>query len=266
MEDTGMKIEIKYAGQVTTAENAPEDHSPPVGPFTLAVDIGGTGIKAAVLDANHKPTSEFRRLPTPQPATPSAILDTIAELASHEGEFDRIACGFPGVIKGGIIQTAANLSPKCIGFHLEEELARKFGKPTRVANDAAVQGYAAVEGKGLELAITLGTGVGAALFANGHLVTSLELAHHPFRANKTYEEVLGNKALQKNGKKRWNKRLQEAVLNWSNLFRYDWLYIGGGNAEKIDFKLPPNAKVKPNRDGIYGGVRLWQDEGPPPAQ
>jgi len=225
----------------------------------LAIDIGGTGIKSAVLDNDHKPKSDFTRLPTPHPATPKAILDTIAKLAEQEGAFDRIACGFPGVIKQGVIYTAANLSPKCIGFNLAAELEKKFGKPARVANDAAVQGYAAVEGKGLELAITLGTGVGSALFLNGKLVASLELAHHPFHKDKTYEDVLGNKALLKDGKKHWNKRLQEAIENWSNLFRYDWLYIGGGNAENIKFKLPANAKIKPNKDGIFGGVLLWQD-------
>ena len=92
--------------------------SEPKSPLTLAIDIGGTGIKSAVLDADHKPKSAFNRLPTPQPATPKAILDTIAKLAEQEGPFERIACGFPGVIKEGIVYTAANLSPKCIGFHL----------------------------------------------------------------------------------------------------------------------------------------------------
>ena len=120
------------------------------GPLTLAIDIGGTGIKSAVLDDAHKPMSAFNKLPTPHPATPKAILDTIAKLAEQEGPFDRIACGFPGVIKQGVIYTAANLSPSCVGFHLAAELGKRFGKPARVANDAAVQGYAAVEGKGLE--------------------------------------------------------------------------------------------------------------------
>ena len=243
---------MKAALKKATAKTSDE-------PLTLAIDIGGSGIKSAVLGADHKPASDFKRLPTPEPATPKAILDTIAELAAQEGAFDRIACGFPGVIKQGVIYTSANLSPKCIGFHLAEGLQKKFGKPARVANDATVQGYAAIEGKGLELTITLGTGVGAALFLNGKLAASLELAHHPFRGGKTYEEILGNKALLKLGKKHWNKRLQEAITNWSNLFRYDWLYIGGGNAEHIKFKLPANAKVKPNKDGIFGGVFLWQD-------
>ena len=238
---------------------ATKKSAPAAGPLTLAIDIGGSGIKAAVLDADHKPRSDFKRLPTPQPATPDAILKTVAELIKDEGSFDRIACGFPGVIRNGVILTAANLSPKCIGFNLASELEKKLGKPARVANDAAVQGYAAVEGKGLELAITLGTGVGSALFLNGRLVASLELAHHPFRGGKTYEDLLGNRALEKNGKKHWNRRLEEAITNWSNLFRYDYLYIGGGNAAHIKFTLPANTKIKPNKDGIFGGVLLWQD-------
>jgi polyphosphate glucokinase len=251
-----VKEAMKKTKKTAAAPPAPVESAD--GPLTLAIDIGGTGIKSAVLDANHKPKSEFTKLPTPQPATPKAILDTIAKLAAQEGPFDRIACGFPGVIKNGIVFTAANLSPKCIGINLAAELEKKFGKPARVANDAAVQGYAAVEGKGLELTVTLGTGVGAALFLDGRLVGSLELAHHPFRNNKTYEEVLGNKALHKLGKKIWNKRLEEAITNWSNLFRYDWLYLGGGNTAHIKFKLPANVKIKPNEDGIFGGVKLWE--------
>lgn len=252
MEDTAVKkTKVKRAAAVAAA---------PTGPLTLAIDIGGTGIKSAILDASHKPKSEFKRLPTPQPATPAAILKTIATLADQEGgRFDRVACGFPGVIKHGVIFTAANLSKKCIGFDLASALEKQFGKPARVANDAAVQGYAAVEGKGLELVITLGTGLGAALFLNGRLAAGLEMAHHPFRDGKTYEEILGKKALEKHGRKHWNKRLQEAIANWEALFNYDWLYIGGGNAKKISFKLPANAKVKPNEDGIFGGAYLWQE-------
>src|SRR5438105_4600672 len=107
MENPAMKLATKK-----TAAAAPK------GLLTLAIDIGGTGIKSAVLDADHKPKSEFRRLATPKPATPEAILNTIAELAKDEGPFDRIACGFPGVIKNGVIFTAANLSPKCVGCNL----------------------------------------------------------------------------------------------------------------------------------------------------
>ena len=107
------------------------------GPLTLAIDIGGTGIKSAVLDADHRPMSEFKRLPTPHPATIKAILDTIAELVKQEGPFDRTACGFPGVIKNGVIFTAANLSEECIGVDLAAALEKEFGKPARVANDAA---------------------------------------------------------------------------------------------------------------------------------
>ena len=229
-------------------------------PRTLSVDIGGSGIKLVTLDEHSHPTAEFRRTVTPHPATPAAVLTAIVELAKLETAFDRIACGFPGVVKKGIVYAAPNLDPSWKGFNLAEALTAQFGKPTRVANDAAVQGYGAVEGKGQELMITLGTGLGSSLFQKGKLVASLEMAHHPFRKGKTYEQFLGNKAFEKGGKKRWNKLLLEAINNWFELFHFDYLYIGGGNAKKVTAKLPENAKITANVNGIYGGLRLWEDD------
>ena len=229
-------------------------------PTTLAIDIGGTGIKLVSLDEKGKPKAEFQRMLTPKPATPAKVLDVIEEMATKEGAFDRIACGFPGVVKKGVVHTAPNLHKSWTNFKLEEVLRKKYGKPVRVANDAAVQGYGAIEGKGQELMITLGTGLGSSLFLHGKLVASLEMAHHPFRKGKTYEEVLGKKALDKEGVKHWNKMLRQAIGNWSSLFNYDHLYLGGGNTKHIKGKLPNNAKITPNVNGIYGGVKLWEDD------
>ena len=134
----------------------------------------------------------------------------------------------------------------------------RWRKPVRVCNDAAVQGYGAINGKGLELVITLGTGFGSSLFINGTLVPGLELAHHPWRKDKTYEEYLGKKALEKYGKKRWNKLLEKAITQLESLFNYDHLFIGGGNADKINFSLPAKATRVPNEDGLLGGVALWK--------
>lgn len=229
-------------------------------PLTLAIDIGGTGIKLVALDQSGKPKGEFQRRETPKLATPAKVLAVIDEMAKKEGGFDRIACGFPGVVKKGVVHTAPNLHKSWANFNLEDALRKKYDKPVRVANDAAVQGYGAAEGKGQELIITLGTGLGSSLFLHGKLVASLEMAHHPFRKGKTYEEVLGKKALDKEGVKHWNKMLREAISNWSSLFNYDHLYLGGGNAKHIKGKLPKNAKITPNVNGIYGGVKLWDDD------
>jgi len=230
-----------------------------VEPTTLAIDIGGTGIKELILNADGKPASQRVRQLTPKPATPAAVLKLLDTLAKKLGSFDRVSVGFPGVVKHGTTLTAHNLHPKWVGFNLENALVRRWNKPVRVANDAAVQGYGAIQGKGVELVITLGTGFGSSLFTDGHLVPGLELAHHPWRKNKTYEDDLGIHGLKVHGRKRWNKLLEKAIVQLDALFNYDHLYIGGGNAARIDFALSKNVTRVPNDDGLLGGVALWAD-------
>lgn len=227
---------------------------------TLAVDIGGSGVKVMVLDENGTPLSERARVETPQPATPDAVLNAIATLAAQQMQFDRVSVGFPGVVRLGVIGTAANLSATWVGFDLATALAQRLGKPVRVANDADMQGMGAIANRGVELVITLGTGFGSALFVNGQLVPNLELGHHPFRNGETYEEQLGRAALDKVGKKKWNSRLEKAIATLEHLFNYDFLYIGGGNTDKITLQLPANAKIVPNVTGLLGGIALWRDE------
>ena len=227
-------------------------------PVTLALDVGGTGIKGMLLDSKGKPLTPRQREATPNPATPSAILSVMDTIAGNMGKFDRVSVGFPGVVKHGATLTAHNLDKKWVGFDLQKALTKRWNKPVRVANDAAVQGLAAVRSKGLELVITLGTGLGSSLFIDGHLVPGLELAHHPWRKNKTYEEYLGKKALAKYGRKRWNRLLEKAIVQIEALFNFDHMYIGGGNAMKIDFPLPKHITRVPNADGLLGGVALWR--------
>jgi polyphosphate glucokinase len=226
--------------------------------ITLALDVGGTGVKGCLLNEAGRPVTPRERYETPNPATPEAIIEVLDILAKNLGNFDRVSVGFPGVVKKGATLTAHNLDQKWIGFELQKVLARRWKKPVRVANDAAVQGLAAVEGRGVELVITLGTGFGSSLFIDGRLVPGLELAHHPWRKSKTYEEYFGRKALKKIGRKRWNKLLEEAIAQLESLFNYDHLYIGGGNANKIDFQLPKGATRVPNEDGLIGGAALWK--------
>jgi polyphosphate glucokinase len=226
--------------------------------ITLALDVGGTGIKGCLLNPQGKPVSERLRYETPNPATPDAVLSLMDEIVSKLGSFDRASVGFPGVVKKGATLTAHNLNPKWVGFELQKVLTRRWKKPVRVANDAAVQGLAAIEGKGVEIVITLGTGFGSSLYIEGKLVPGLELAHHPWRKDKTYEDFLGRRGLQKYGRKRWNKLVAKAIPQIESLFNYDHLYIGGGNATKIDFDLPKHVTRIPNEDGLLGGVALWK--------
>jgi polyphosphate glucokinase len=167
------------------------------------------------------------------------------------------------VVKHGSTYGAHNLHPLwAVGFPLQAELERRWGKPVRVGNDADVAGYGAISGVGVELVLTLGTGMGAALFTNGHLCPGLELAHHIWRKkDRTYEDYLGRRGLDKYGRERWNLLLKEAIANTEALFNWDILYIGGGNTKKIDFDLGPKVKIVPNANGILGGVFLWKDQG-----
>jgi polyphosphate glucokinase len=225
---------------------------------TLAVDIGGSGIKVMVLDEQGNPLSERDRIDTPLVPTPDAVLDVIHRLAEGKS-FDRVSVGFPGVVRQGIIETAANLHPDWIGFDLTHALTKQLEKPVRAANDADIQGLGAVDGKGVELVVTLGTGFGAAMFLNGKLIPNLELGHHPFRKGETYEQQLGRAALDEIGKRRWNNRLERAIDLLERIFNYDSLYLGGGNTKKIDFVLPVNVKITPNVTGLLGGIALWRD-------
>ena len=226
---------------------------------TLTVDIGGSGIKAMVLDSKGNPISKRKRVPTPRPAKPDSVLGAIIKLAKKQSDFDRVSVGFPGVIRKGVTETAVNLHKNWIGFNLEEALSNKLGKPVRVLNDADVQGFGAISGKGVELVVTLGTGFGSALFLDGKLVPNLEVAHHPFHGGRTYEEHLGSAALEKAGRKKWQRRVMQAIESLEHLFNYDTLYIGGGNARRLTFDFPPNVKIIPNVAGLLGGIALWRD-------
>jgi polyphosphate glucokinase len=227
--------------------------------ITLAIDIGGSGIKGLLLNQSGQPLSERVRMVTPKPATPKAIVPLISDIAKTLGRFDRVSVGFPGVIHQGRVKTAPNLDASWPGTDLVGELERQLNKPVRAANDADVQGYGAIKGQGVEMVITLGTGFGTALFINGHLVPNLEIAHHPFRKQETYEVQLGASALKQVGKKRWNLRLAKAIDILDRVINFDHLYIGGGNGKKVTIPLPSHATIVSNTAGLLGGIALWAD-------
>jgi polyphosphate glucokinase len=226
--------------------------------ITFCLDIGGTGIKGMTVDEQGKSTAARVRLPTPQPAAPEAVLATIREIAGKMPAFDRVAAGFPGVVVEGTVHTAPNLGPLWAGLPLAEALEEVTGRPARVANDAGVQGLAAIEGQGTELVVTLGTGMGFALYIDGRYVPNIEMAHHVFRKHKTYEERIGNQALQKVGRRRWNKRVLDAIRHLEPVFNYRVLYLGGGNSKLIHFSLPPKVRIIENISGLLGGIYLWE--------
>src|SRR5579884_2190824 len=230
---------------------------------TLAIDIGGTGVKAALLDPSGQMIGKRSRVPTPpKPVTPEVLTKAIEAAIAPLGEFDRVSVGFPGAVRDGRVLTAPNLGTEVLsGFDLQATLAERLKKPVRVMNDADMQGFGAIEGKGVEMVLTLGTGAGTAIFDNGRIMPHLELAHHPVHGRKTYDEYVGRVALEKKGRKKWNKRVARVVEILRQLVNFDHLYIGGGNAKFVSFALPDDVSIVPNTDGLTGGIALWREEG-----
>ncbi len=225
---------------------------------TLAIDIGGTHVKASVLDAKGAMSAAPVRVDTGADRAPKRILQEIVGLAAQLPRFDRISVGFPGYVRDGVVHTAPNLGTAAwAGFRLDQALTRRLKKPARVLNDADVQGLGVIDRRGLECVLTLGTGIGSSLFENGRLLPHLELGQHPFRSGKTYDQYLGDAALKKIGRRRWNRRLKRVIATVDIFINYDTLHLGGGNAMRIDFELPPRVKIADNSGGITGGIRLW---------
>jgi polyphosphate glucokinase len=198
------------------------------------------------------------KIVTPHPASPKRLLQTLVMLVARLPAYDRISVGFPGVVKQGRILTAPNLGTDLWqGFDLASALTERLGKQSRVLNDADVQGLGVIGGRDFECVLTLGTGIGSAFFHHGQLLPHLELGQHPICKKMTYDQYLGQAALVKKGPERWNRRLRKVIEMVHTLTNYDTLYLGGGNATKIDFNLPKNIKIASNDAGLIGGVRLW---------
>lgn len=225
----------------------------------LVIDIGGSSIKAIILNTKGEVIQEFQKIETPENANPKSLMSAIKTLIKKFPAFDKVAVGFPGFIKEGVVFTAPNLDSKAFRkFDLSKQLATELKKPVRLVNDADLQGFALIKGKGLEMVITLGTGFGTALFMDGELLPHLELSHLPVRKGQDYDDFIGDAAFEADGEKRWNKKLKEVLKTFKTVINYDHLYLSGGNTKHISFKLDDNISTENNRDGIRGGIHLWQ--------
>ncbi len=226
--------------------------------LTLAIDVGGSRLKCGLLSEAGAVLHGPVRVDTPKPAPPAAVLPLLDGLIGQLGAFDRVSIGFPGMIRRGHVLTAPNLGTEAWhDYPLAAEIARRTGKPTRLLNDATVQGLGVIQGHGLECVITLGTGMGFALFREGRLAPQIELGQHNARNDMSYDEYVGNNAMTEVGKTKWNKRVRRVLASLDTLVAYDELHIGGGNAKHIAFALPPRSRIVSNEAGITGGVRLW---------
>lgn len=227
----------------------------------LTIDIGGSGIKATILNEVGEMIVEYKKMNTPSPSNPENILKAIKSLVKEFPDYDMISVGFPGYVRKGIVHTAPNLDKENWKLiDLNQRICAMLGKPTQVVNDADLQGLGVVSGKGFEMMMTLGTGFGTALLKDGILLPHLELSHLPVTKTKDFDAYIGDKVLQVIGEKQWNRRMQRVLQIFKHVINYDNLYIGGGNAKRLNFKLDDNIKIVNNRDGIRGGARLWKQK------
>jgi polyphosphate glucokinase len=183
----------------------------------------------------------------------------LGDLAAPLEAFDRVSVAFPGIVSNGVVRTAPNFaSPKWRGFNLAHALTRVLKRPVRILNDAEVQGLAVIRGRGVELVLTLGTGVGSALFRDGELMPHLELSQHPVHGRKTYDEYLGDRARKRVGTRKWNRRVRRVLAILETVVNFDQLHLGGGNAARINFPLGRRVRVVKNIAGLLGGIALWR--------
>lgn len=256
------------------AEHLPATQLPVTWPhdvLTLCIDIGGTGLKAGVVDSGGVMVSPRVKRPTPYPCPPDRLVAELQRLVAPLTGFLRVSVGFPGLVRAGVVIEVPSLSRTVYGgprdpemasawsrFPLGAALAHAFHLPVTVVNDADMQGAAVVEGHGMEFVMTLGTGVGTALFESGQLLPHFELSHGPFRKGKTTDAVLGEASRRKIGTKQWRPLVREAIDMYYRMLYYDRIYVGGGNASRLHpAEVGPRGVIIPNTAGILGGVRIW---------
>jgi len=237
----------------------------------LGIDIGGSGVKGAPVDVDTGLIlAERHRIPTPEPSTPDAVADTAKEIAKHFAWKGKIGVAFPAVIKKGVAYSAANVDKSWIGTNGERLLKQKTKCPVSMINDADAAGMAEMKfgagrgkkGDGLVIVVTLGTGIGSALFLDGHLIPNTELGHIEIRGKEAEARASDRIRQEKDlSWKKWAARVDEYLLQLEVLFSPDLFIIGGGVSKKHDRFLPRlsvNTKVVParllNEAGIVGAA------------
>ncbi|MFV0252951.1 MAG: ROK family protein [Beutenbergiaceae bacterium] len=249
--------------------------SDPSAPPTLAVDCGGGGLKAAVLDGVGTALAAPVRTATPYPLPPQRLLQLIAGLASQLPEAGRVTVGLPGMIRHGVVVATPHyitragprtrvdpeLERQWSGFDMRRAVEERLRLPARVLNDAQVHGAGVIAGTGLELVLTFGTGLGNALYDGGRLAPALELSQGPVRWGLSYDEYIGEHERIRLGDAMWSRRVRRVIDALRPVYRWDRLYVGGGNSRRIVpivlGKLGDDVVIVPNSAGIIGGVRIW---------
>jgi polyphosphate glucokinase len=216
----------------------------------LAIDVGGSHIKVRVSDRR-----DSRQTESGPRMTARRMVAAVLELVG-DWQYDVVSIGYPGIVIHGKIATEPhNLGGGWVGF----DFRRGFGRPTRLINDAAMQALGSYEG-GRMLFLGLGTGLGSAMIVDG-AVAAMELAHMPYRKNRTYEDDVGERGRRRLGAKKWRRAVKQVVGILRTALEADYVVLGGGNARKLK-KLPEGARLGNNDFAFLGGFRLWHQGGP----
>jgi len=224
----------------------------------LCIDVGASGLKAAVISPRGKYLVRRVRVKTPKRRRPREVVKALEELAAPLGQFDHVTIGFPGMVRDGKIMTAPNFGTRdWKGFDLAGAMRKRFKVPVKVLNDADVQGLAVIKGKGLELVCTLGTGFGTAWFRAGELMPHMDLAHLVAHKKDDFDIYIGDKTRRKIGNRHWSRRVKKLITVLQTVFAYDHLYLGGGNSRWVNFGLPRNVTIVSNDAGMEGGAFAW---------
>lgn len=249
---------------------------PAAAPLTLCIDCGGGGIKASVLDAAGSSVAGPVRTQTPYPLPPELLVRTFQNLAAQLPHADRVTIGMPGMIRNGRViatphyvtkqgprsRVVPSLETAWANFDMHAAAERALSLPALVLNDAEVAGAAVIGGRGLEMIVTLGTGLGNAIFLDGRLSPHAELSQGLVRWGLTYDDYLGEHERLRLGDAHWSRRVRRVVEGFEPVYRWDRLYIGGGNAKRITAyhreKMPSHVTYVPNEAGMLGGVRAWE--------
>lgn len=242
----------------------------------LGIDVGASGVKGALVDLKHgRLEGERFRVPTPQPATPAALAGAFAEIVEFFDYKGPIGCGFPAIVKNGVAKSAANIDPHWIGTSVEGVFGKISGNRVFATNDADAAGIAEMRfgaGKGeqgLVFLITIGTGIGTALFYKGELIPNTELGHLIWKKNKPVELYCSSSARErlKISRQEWALRFNQYLLHLDRLFSPDLYILGGGESKFFDtYKdvLQPAARVLPaqllNNAGIIGAAAYAMEQ------
>ena len=233
----------------------------------MGIDIGGTGVKAALVDTRSgQMTSERVRLPTPQPATPAAVMEAVKQLQQQLGWTGPAGCGFPGLVKSGRVQRAPNLDPSWVGYDLAGRLEAELKAPrVAIGNDADAAGLAEFKfGAGRDVAgtvmvITLGTGIGSAVFRDGVLLPDTELGHLEMRGKAAEKRAAANVRTSKGlSWKKWGSRLNDYLVHVEYLLGVDLFIVGGGVSKRPERFFPylkdVGCRVEAARMGNAAGI------------